>query len=368
MTDEQLGMPIPSSGAVPARVERAGSADRKIAVWLPSPMGDAILATPALRAIRDGFGDAHISFISNATVRQVLSPCRFTDAWIDSRQAHAAATGLKLRAARFDLAILFKNSFSSGAAAFVSGAKERIGYARDGRSLLLTQRIKPPRDSQGAFAPASMVDYYLTLAREAGCSAEQRSLELAVDEEDVLSVSGKLPAVMSSDAPVVILVPGGSFGPSKFWPAERFTRIAERLVEEYGATVVVSIAPNPVEKAVAGTICSQSRHRLVNLAEYPLSLGELKALFNEAALVITNDTGPRHIAVALGRKVVSLFGPNDARWTQTGYADEIQLVGRADCAPCEKPHCTQERHLCMESITVDMVWTAAQKLIKAGKA
>jgi heptosyltransferase-2 len=330
-------------------------------------MGDAILATPALRAIRETFSDARISFVCNATVRQVLSPCRFNDEWIDAGTGNPLAAGLKLRPHRFDRAILFKNSFSSGLAAFVSGARERIGYARDGRSWLLTRGIRPRRDSRGAFAPVSMVDYYLTLAHEAGCAADQRTLELAVDEEDVLSVSGKLPAVMASDAPVVVLVPGGSFGPSKFWPAERFAEIADRMADSYGAVVVISIAPNPAEEAVAARIRGQSRHRLVNLAEHPLSLGELKALFAEADLVITNDTGPRHIAVALRRKVVSLFGPNDARWTQTDYADEIQLVGRADCAPCEKPRCTQERHICMESITVETVWAAAQKFLRAGR-
>ncbi|HPD45857.1 MAG TPA: lipopolysaccharide heptosyltransferase II [Anaerohalosphaeraceae bacterium] len=339
---------------------------RKIAVWLPSPMGDAILATPALRAIRDASGNATICYISNATVREVLTPCRFADTWIEYGKDSLVTLGRKLRSSKFDQAILFKNSFSAGLAAYASGAGERIGYARDGRSLLLTKRLEARRDSNGAFAPLSMVDYYLTLAREAGYSSQQRTLELAVDEEAVQSVSGKLPAVMGSDSPVVILVPGGSFGPSKFWPADRFAEAADRLVDKYGATVVVSVAPNPVEKAIAASICKAARNRLVNLAEYCLSLGELKALFAEAELVITNDTGPRHIAIALGRKVVSLFGPNDARWTQTGYSDEIQLIGRAECAPCEKPRCAKERHLCMEAITVEMVWAAAERLLQAG--
>ncbi len=337
--------------------------DDRIAVWLPSPMGDAILATPALRAIRQTFANAHICFVSNPTVRQVLSPCRFNDEWIDSENGAVLSAAARLRPFRFDQMILLKNSFSSGLAAFLAGARRRIGYARDGRSWLLTHRLQPPRQSNGEFAPVSMIDYYLSLARYAGCPTDDRTPELDVDQEDVLSVSGKLPAIMSADSPLVILVPGGSFGPSKFWPAAKFAQIADRLVDEYGAAVAVSVSPAPVEQAVAAAICEQTRHPLISLAEHPLSLGELKALFAEADLVITNDTGPRHIAAALRRRIVSLFGPNDARWTQTGYPDEIQLIGRADCAPCEKPHCTNERHACMESITVEMVWTAAQKLL-----
>ncbi|GAI94182.1 unnamed protein product, partial [marine sediment metagenome] len=114
---------------------------------------------------------------------------------------------------------------------------------------------------------------------------------------------------------------------------------------------------------VGEKICRLSKHKLVNLGEKPLTLGRLKALFAMADLVITNDTGPRHIAIALRRKVVTLFGPNDPAWTETGWQDEIQIVADVDCAPCRKPKCKKERHLCMESITVEMVYQAAEKML-----
>ncbi len=107
----------------------------KILVWLPSPMGDAILCTPALRAIREKFVGARIYFLCNRVVREVLEPCSFNDEWIDSTGRGALSLGLELNRYRFFCAILFKNSFSCGLGAFLSGARRRVGYARDGRSL-----------------------------------------------------------------------------------------------------------------------------------------------------------------------------------------------------------------------------------------
>ncbi len=208
-----------------------------------------------------------------------------------------------------------------------------------------------------------MIDYYLEIIRDLGCSDDGRHTELAVAQDDVLSLSGKLPAVISSDAPLVILVPGGGFGPSKFWPVEKFARIADRLVETYDAIVAISVAPNKTEEAIASEICASSNNKLINLAENPLSLGELKALFADASLVITNDTGPRHIATALGRNTITLFGPNNPEWTRTDYANEIQLASPVPCAPCDKPTCKQPQHLCMENITVEMVWAAVEKTL-----
>ena len=106
-----------------------------------------------------------------------------------------------------------------------------------------------------------------------------------------------------------------------------------------------------------------AKHRLINLGETPLTLGELKALFSTADLVIANDTGPRHIAIALKRKVITLFGPNDPAWTQTGYGDEIQLVADVECAPCQEPQCRMEELWCMLSISVESVCEAADKLL-----
>jgi heptosyltransferase-2 len=160
------------------------------------------------------------------------------------------------------------------------------------------------------------------------------------------------------------MVPGGAFGPSKCWPSARFSRTADWLFSNYGTTVFISVAPVQAEKKIAGEIARQSKCTVVNLAERQLSIGELKAFFSMSELVICNDTGPRHIAIAFNRKIVTLFGPNDPAWTDTNHEKEIQIVGQAPCAPCAKPQCNQKEHTCMDSIRVEQVCEAAKNLLE----
>jgi len=383
----------------------------KILVWLPSPMGDAVLCTPALRAIRKYFSSSQITFLANPIVRQVLSPCSFNDAWIEPQGNNPLAVAAKLKAHKFTHAILFKNSFASALAVALARIPCRIGYAREGRALLLTDKLHPPKLPNGKFKPLSMLDYYLAIASRLGADTADRSLGLQFDQKDSQQLRTKLPKVIGSENPLVILVPGGAFGPSKCWPSENFAKTADWLITNHGVTVVISAAANAAEKQIAAEICASAKsslraqrsassnsslraqrsassnsslraqssnssnsslraqrsnldYKLVNLAENPVNLGELKALFSIADLVVTNDTGPRHIATALGRKVVTLFGPNDPAWTNTDYENEIQIVGNVPCAPCTKPTCTKPEHLCMQAITVEMVCDAAKELLR----
>ncbi len=334
-----------------------------ILVWLPSPMGDGILCTPALRAIRRHFKSAQISFLANPVVREILSPCNFNDAWLEQEESNPFAIAKMLKTKKFTHAVLFKNSFASGLAVFLAGIPSRIGYAREGRGVLLTDKLYPPKLPSGKFKPRSMIDYYLDIALHLGADAGDRSLELLIEPETIGELKSKLPEVFNSKGPVVILVPGGAFGLSKCWLSERFAQTADWLISNYNAAVVISVSPSSTECRIAEDICQASKNKLVNLGERPVSLGELKSLFSAADLVITNDTGPRHIAIAFKRKVITLFGPNDPVWTETGYEGEIEIVGKAHCVPCTKPECMEFEHLCMQSITVEMVCEAAKKLL-----
>ena len=339
----------------------------EILVWLPSPMGDAVLCTPALRAICQHFKSCKISFFANTIVRELLSPSSFNNVWLEQQNKNPIAIAKMLRGHKFTHAILFKNSFASALATFLARIPLRIGYAREGRGFLLTDILYPPKLPNGKFKPNSMIDYYAAIASALGADTADRDLELFIDPQEDKKLRTKLPEVPESKGPVVVIVPGGAFGPSKCWLSVRFAQTADWLISNYGATVVVSVSPDPAEKQIAEEICDSSKHKLINLSEIPIGPGELKSLFSIADLVISNDTGPRHIAIALRRKVIGLFGPNDPAWTDTGYENEIQLIGDAPCAPCGKPVCKESEHLCMQAITVEMVCNAAKRLLENSK-
>ena len=336
----------------------------KILVWLPSPMGDAILCTPVLRAIRQHFKSCNITFIANPVVREVLSPSELNDVWIEQPDKNPFTIAKILKNHKFTHAILLKNSFASALAVFFAGIPSRIGYSRQGRGILLTDKLYPPRLSDGRFKPHSMIDYYLAIASCLGCDTTDRKLELSIDQQDEKSLRAKFPEIARHIGPVVVIVPGGAFGPSKRWPSIRFAQVADWLISKYNAIVFISVSADAAEKKIAKDICDLSKGELINLAERPVSLGELKGLFSRAALVISNDTGPRHIAIAMERKVITLFGPNNPAWTDTGYENEIKLIGNAPCAPCDKSVCKKQEHLCMQAITVEMVCEAAKILLK----
>jgi len=338
--------------------------DENILVWLPSPMGDAVLCTPALRTLRRNFKNSKITFYANSVVRQVLSPCRFNDVWLEQKEKNPFKIAKKFKKHKFTSAVLFKNSFASALAIFLATIPSRTGYAREGRSLLLTEKLYPPKLSAAGFKPFSMIDYYLAIVSWLGCDTSDRNPEVLIDPKAAETLKVKLPQIAQPDGPIVVLVPGGAFGPSKCWLSKRFAQTADWLIDNYAATVIVSVSPAAAEKRIADEICSSSANKLINLAETPLSLTELKSLFSKATLVITNDTGPRHIAGALKCKIITLFGPNNPEWTEADYRNEIQIIGKAPCVPCDKPVCKQKQHFCMQAITVEMVCKAAEKLLE----
>lgn len=327
-------------------------------------MGDDVFCTPAFRAIRRHFESAKITFFANSVARQILSPNIFNDSWLDQQSNNPFVIANMFRKHRFTHAILFKNSFASALTCFLAGIPSRIGYARDGRAFLLTEKLHPSKLPTGNFKPVSMVKYYLAIAAWLGADISDENMQLPLTDKENQSILTKIPEIDGSKGPVVIMVPGAVYGPSKRWIAERFAETADRLIAAYNATVIISISPTTIEKQIAEKIQNSAKNNFITTAQRNINLGELKSLLAKADLVIANDTGPRHMSIALQRKVISLLGPTDLPWIDFGYENEIPLVGQASCAPCVKPVCKLNEHLCMQSITVDMVCAAAGKLLE----
>jgi len=351
---------------------------RKILVVQPSWVGDAVMATPTLRALRELYPSAHISYLMRRYVKPVYAGMPWADQLITYRTGKTKAKAGKgqffdlaarLRAARFDLAVLLPNSFKTALVCKMAGISRVVGYERDGRGFLLTDKLLPVKD-RGKFIPTPIVKYYLGLAHYLGSGHRDLRLQLFVTEgekreaRDVLTRCGLDPDLERPAShgrpPLVVLNPGAAFGAAKCWRAEYFAELADRLIDELGATVLLSAAPK--ERAIVETIKRQMRHAPVDLSTAGMTLGSLKEIVRRCDLMVTNDTGPRHIAAALDVPVVTVFGPTHPEWTEIYYAKERQVAVKVFCGPCQKKTCPLD-HRCMTRLTPGMVYEKAVELL-----
>ncbi len=341
----------------------------RIAVFAPNLIGDTVMATPTLRALRAGFPDSEISVV----IKPHVAPTLDAAPWIDrilpfapkaKNPEHRSRALLKhLKSNHYDLAVLLPNSFRSALMAYLGNIPRRVGYARGGRGLLLTDRILPTKDDRGKFVPTPIVGYYLALAQLLKCPVESQRLELFTTESDEAIADKTWNRLgLQGCRPIVCLNTGGAFGPAKSWPTGHFATLAKRLVEEADASVLVVCGPG--ERDSAREIVSKANHeRVVSLADEPMSLGLTKACVKRSDLMITTDSGPRHFAAAFGVPVVSLFGPTHIAWTRTYHPHAVHLRQPVPCGPCQQGTCPLGHHKCMVDLSPESVFQAARKLL-----
>ena len=346
---------------------------KKIVVFCPNLIGDTVMATPTFRALRARFPEAHLT----AVIRPHVAPVLDGTDWFDEtilfhhrsrlRAQRTCAVVRQLHRMSSDVAILLPNSFRSAWVAWMAGIPRRIGYARYGRAMLLTDSLKPLRDPAGKLLPTPIVEYYLALTRVLGCRGGSIRLELATTPEDELVADRAWEYLgIQADEQVVCLNTGGAFGPAKNWPAASFAELALRLTNEIGVAVLVLCGP--AERAEAAEIARLADHpRVVSLADQPLSLGLSKACVRRAALLITTDSGPRHFAAAFQTPVITLFGPTHIAWTRTAHPHALHLLHPVPCGPCQRPICPEGHHRCMRDLTPDHVLRATLRFLGTGR-
>ncbi len=338
-----------------------------VGVFLPNWVGDLAMATPALRALRRHVGgSARIVGIVRPAVAATLADTPFLDelwhydAFAEDRRAQAWRLVGRLRRARVETVLLLTNTRRSALIAWASGARRRIGDARNRRSWFLTDRVEAPR-ADGRFVPRSAVTSYLRLAEALGCPSDPSPrIELATSAADERACDEAFAALGIDDGDdVVVLNSSSAFGPAKLWPAEYFGTLGRRIASELGHAVVVLCGP--AERDVVATIVRAAAHpRVRSLAEQPIapSLGLSKAAVRRARLLVTTDSGPRHFAAAFDVPVVTLFGPTAIAWSETWFAKAVHLQHAVDCGPCQQRRCPLEHHRCMRELDVDRVFAA----------
>jgi heptosyltransferase-2 len=339
-------------------------------------VGDAVMTVSALRELRRVLPRAHITLATRPWAKDIFDGADFIDdlLLIDDKKRGVRSFFRQVRqwrAYRFDLALLFTNSIESALVAFASRTPVRVGYSTQSRGEFLTHALDVPtwRDTRHE------IYYYLNIVNELeralgddaqtnqlASHAEKREPQYGLDVSDARRAEAT--AILERHGadlsrPLVALCPGSTNSRAKRWHVERYAALADRLIEEAGATVIIIGARE--ELGVTNEVLAAMRQRpLVLTGE--TSLAESTAILSLANLLVTNDTGPAHLASALNRPTLVIFGPTNPLTTRP-FAPGSDIIRRPpDCAPCMLRDCPID-HRCMTAITTEDVFARCVALL-----
>jgi heptosyltransferase-2 len=327
-------------------------------------VGDAIMALPTLRAIRQRHADAHISIVARPYVADIYRDQQVCDELIhyDPSGEHRGWSGRErlaadLRARKFDVALLLQNAFDAAWLAWRAQIPQRIGYARDARSLLLTNAIPVPKPGE---IPPHEKFYYLELLRRAGWLdqlPDEPHITLRVPDASrqraarILLEAGSRP-----HAARIAVGAGASYGSAKCWPPDRFAKALNALLSHTDADVILFGTPG--ELPVSAAIADELQRPPINLTG-KTPIADLPALLSQCHLFLGNDSGAMHVAAAVGLPVVAIFGPTDPHGTAPVTPRLTIVQQKPYCSPCFLRRCPTD-HRCMTAITPAMVESALQ--------
>jgi heptosyltransferase II len=325
-------------------------------------VGDAIMALPALRAVRTKFPDAHIAIVARPYVADIYRDQSICEELIpyDPKGPHRGWKGREalaedLRAKRFDVALLLQNAFDAAWLGWRAHIPQRIGYARDGRSFLLTKAIAVPKPGE---IPSHEKFYYLELLRRAGwidALHDDAHIKLSVgDPERQQAATTLREAGVRPNALRIAVGAGASYGSAKCWPPDRFAKSLNAILSQVDADVV--LVGTTTESAVSSSIATALRHPPIDLTG-KTTIAELPALLSQCHLFLGNDSGAMHVAAAVGLPVVAIFGPTDPEGTAPVTPLATLVQQKPYCSPCFLRRCPTD-HRCMTAVTPEMVEAA----------
>jgi heptosyltransferase-2 len=350
------------------------NAFESILVYSPSWIGDAVMSLGALRSVKANYPSARITVLARTWVEDLYQGCEVVDGTLryDYTGAHSGPRGFMrlvdvLKKPQFDMALLFPNAFRAAAVVWTARIPERWGYGTDGRGLLLTRSAPPaprPFGRHQAF-------YYLDLLQGLGLSVSHPDTHLAVTPGMKEQAAALLSQAEWQPGDTLIGIhPGATGSSAKRWLAERYAEVGDRLASRHG--VRVALLGGPKEIGLSNEIRSYMKTSPLFLAG-ETSLEALIGIIDSLCLLVTNDSGPMHLASALEVPTVAVFGPTDER--ETGPMGRHARVVRkhVDCSPCLLKECTTD-HRCMRLVEVGEVYEEAVNLMeskakqKTGKA
>lgn len=342
-----------------------------VVVILPRWVGDAVMTTPMLRALRKWLGpQGRLTGLMPPSFEGLFADTPWFDERIGyERRSPDASLGLsavarRLRGMRPDIAVIVPNSLSAAALAWLSGAPRRVGWCRNLRGCLLTDRLQP-RWKGWRVEPGSTAEMAMALALKLGVPAEPLRLELATSAIDEAEADRLLAELFpGGDGPLVILNDNSANGVARAWGADRFGELAGWLADRLPAARVL-VHCGPADRAEAeGIVRRADRPCVRGMHHHPsLPFGLSKALIRRAALVVTSDSGPRHIAAAFSVPTVVLLGPTDPRLGRSLHERLVEVRLDLPCSPCDRPICPLGHHDCLGRLRVESVGRACLDLL-----
>lgn len=342
---------------------------RRIIVRGTNWVGDAVMTVPALRELRGLLPNAHITLATRSWARDLFEGTEFIDdLLVEDRRGLSSVPGQvkDWKSGGFDLAILFTNSFQSALIPALARIRWRLGYATERRSLFLTHPVKLPEWRSSRHE----VYYYLNLieqlrsilgtAPRRDVSVPNCALKVSTESQEEARALLQTNGVVAG-RPLIALCPGSINSRAKRWPAERYAALADRLIKELGASVL--LIGSAEELDVSLDVKSRMSQPPLLLTG-KTTLGQLVGVLNQMDLLISNDTGPSHIASALGRPTLTIFGPTNPLTTRPCSESAELLRHPPDCAPCMLRDCPID-HRCMTAISPDEVFQKALSMLKA---
>jgi heptosyltransferase II len=326
----------------------------RLVVRVPNWLGDAVLSLAALRDVRAAFPAARLAVLARPPVAGLYGAVGEVDEVLESRGVRADAARLR---GRFDAALLFTNSFGSALAPWLASVPERWGWATDAREWLLTRAA----GGAGRLRGQNQLYYYRAMLRAVGLTVGDPPQGALSCPPAWSARAGEL--LGGHDGPWIGLAPGAQFGKAKRWLPERFAAAAQRLAEEQGASVAVLGGAG--ERPLAARITAQLDVPSADLCGRT-TLPELVGVLGRLRLLLSNDSGPMHVAAALGTPVVGVFGPTD--WRETAPFGQAHRLVRepVHCSPCLLRECPID-HRCMKRVSAARVVDEARHLL-AGSA
>ncbi len=322
------------------------------------------MATPALRALRRRFPLSTIALMGAEHLQPLLSGADFFDHWISTATGPQRVSKNIAEAREFgaDAALILPHSFRSAWEIWRANIPRRIGFSGQWRGWLLSDPLRRHRLPEGKRA-VPMHYEYLEIVAVVGASGDGQGSVLEISESTRKSANARFGALSITDQRRWVgFHPGAAFGPSKIWPLERMAQVARTLRDDDGCGIVITCGPG--EQELADDLESRIGGEVVNLARDLWPLDELKVLMARLSLLITGDTGPRHIAAAVGTPQVVLMGPTSPDFTAAFL--EITTVIRKDleCSPCQQKICPLGHHQCMLEIEPQQVISAARNWLQ----